>query len=314
MSGPPAQRYPSSPSPSSALKRPPPPNVLPASSKRPRPSNTIATMSHRLPPLPTLQGEVMLEIFMHRSLSSGSLNEDFGDSERLATIGKRVLSMAVAQILFDKRPMLDATGMEVEFEAKTAYETIDEWVTNYQLREKVRCPGHLRESLKHADETFFLFHTYVGAAYLQHGLSDIISWIGKLLDPEYEPSTSTVTSVPEGHRQMARSPPPPHAMHSPGAYSNPPPPSATPPPLPVSSAFASQSAILPIFNQLCSQRRVTLDWPAVSTGPPHAPSWTVDCMANGILKGRGAGKSKQLAKEDAAKQAYVALGWAAPGL
>jgi len=58
------------------------------------------------------------------------------------------------------------------------------------------------------------------------------------------------------------------------------------------------------------QRSIKIDWLAVSSGPAHAMTWSVDCVVNGVPKGKGAGKSKQTAKEDAARKAYQALGWA----
>jgi dsRNA-specific ribonuclease len=36
---------------------------------------------------------------------------------------------------------------------------------------------------------------------------------------------------------------------------------------------------------------------------------SVDLTVNNIEKGEGAGPSKQLAKEEAAKQAFYAMGW-----
>jgi len=67
-----------------------------------------------LPVLPSVQSETTLAIFIHQSLqSSPTPNERFGDAERLAFIGERVLQMALAEILFEKRPMLSAIELEV---------------------------------------------------------------------------------------------------------------------------------------------------------------------------------------------------------
>lgn len=35
----------------------------------------------------------------------------------------------------------------------------------------------------------------------------------------------------------------------------------------------------------------------------------MNCVVNGICKGTGRGSSKQLAKEEAARQAYASMGW-----
>jgi hypothetical protein len=79
------------------------------------------------------------------------------------------------------------------------------------------------------------------------------------------------------------------------------------------SAFASaqpSTTFLPLFNQTATQRRLIVEYPSEFSGPAHAGRWTVKCLVNGIVKGQGQGSSKQLAKEEAAKQAYYAMGWA----
>ncbi|KAE9408277.1 hypothetical protein BT96DRAFT_1013727 [Gymnopus androsaceus JB14] len=68
-------------------------------------------------------------------------------------------------------------------------------------------------------------------------------------------------------------------------------------------------AFLPLFNQTASQRRVKVEYPSDFMGPSHAGKWTVRCCVNGIIKGVGTGGSKQVAKEEAAKQAWYNLGW-----
>ncbi|ESK98029.1 ribonuclease iii [Moniliophthora roreri MCA 2997] len=68
-------------------------------------------------------------------------------------------------------------------------------------------------------------------------------------------------------------------------------------------------AFLPLFNQTATQRKVKVDYQAAFTGPSHAGKWTVQCVVNGIPKGMGSGVTKQVAKEEAARQAYYAMGW-----
>jgi len=114
----------------------------------------------------------------------------------------------------------------------------------------------------------------------------------------------------------------------------PPPPATKPPPLP--PAPNQQISYLPLFNQTASQRRLGVEYTAQFFGPPHAGKWHVKCLGgflpsaiiltstwnlallandlidstvNNIEKGQGSGPSKQLAKEDAAKQAFYAMGW-----
>jgi hypothetical protein len=68
-----------------------------------------------VPPLPELTGDVLLEVFTHRSLrfSGAPMNDEFGDSERLAILGAEVMELITTYCLFCKRPMLKADEIEV---------------------------------------------------------------------------------------------------------------------------------------------------------------------------------------------------------
>ena len=114
--------------------------------------------------------------------------------------------------------------------------------------------------------------------------------------------------------------------------SQPPPPTTKPPPLPP-APNQPQISYLPLFNQTASQRRLGVEYTTQFFGPPHAGKWHVKCLGgflpstvvsastvltdnsidptivNGVEKGQGSGPSKQLAKEEAAKQAFYAMGW-----
>jgi len=65
------------------------------------------------PPLPPVQSDTALAIFVHSSLKSSVRNERFGDTDRLACLGQKALHMVIAEILFEKRPMLDAIELIV---------------------------------------------------------------------------------------------------------------------------------------------------------------------------------------------------------
>jgi hypothetical protein len=100
-------------------------------------------------------------------------------------------------------------------------------------------------------------------------------------------------------------------------------PVAPPPPFPNS---VNQLAFL---NQTATKLGFNVTYPAQAMGPPHLPTWTVQCLSalsfyifsswfpkfptvNGVEKGRGVGKNQKIAKEEAARQALHAMGWA-PG-
>ena len=114
----------------------------------------------------------------------------------------------------------------------------------------------------------------------------------------------------------------------------PPPPATKPPPLPPTPG--QQISYLPLFNQTASQRRLGVEYTAQFFGPPHAGKWHVKCLGgfhpstsilasiwswavsaddliasavNSVEKGQGTGPSKQIAKEEAARQAFYAMGW-----
>lgn len=70
-----------------------------------------------LPSIPRLSGEIILEVFTHKSLRfpGAPTNEDseFGDSERLAELGEKAFHVAVTDALFKKRPMLNVEDLKV---------------------------------------------------------------------------------------------------------------------------------------------------------------------------------------------------------
>ncbi|KAJ8474516.1 hypothetical protein ONZ51_g7179 [Trametes cubensis] len=309
----------------------------PAKSHSPSPNlkrsrSASLAMDPDLPPAPKIDGEAMLEVFVHKSMKfpGAPLNNDspYGDSDRLAALGHKILEAAYTDVLFSQRPMLKAEDMKQQVETKLQ-ELVQAWVEGYRWREKVRyVPGSV--DLKDPEETRRLFDSYVGAVFIGEGFQSIRRWVGALVDPKAQ-STSMqaqqgLHSEPELKRPkvepaaygglrggyMPSAPPfqgqPPMYPQPPQTYFPPAPP-LPPPPLPPSTP-QPHSAFLPLFNQTAQQRRLEVTYPAQFTGPPHAGRWTVQCVVNGIERGVGSGTSKQLAKEEAARQAYHAMGWA----
>ncbi|KAI9461025.1 hypothetical protein BJY52DRAFT_1261830 [Lactarius psammicola] len=260
-------------------------------SKKPYKELKIGTKM-TLPPLPHIQSDAALAIFVHRSLKPSVPNDSFGDGERLAFLGEQVLRMVIGEILFEKRPMLDARTLQEELDQTLTNEVYDQWVTDYGIRERVACPTNLREELKEPSETQHLFHAYVGALYMEKGFRDIKAWIGPLVDPNFSPT--------------------PSGSYSGATHTNPPPPTYGAPPLPYSppAQGVPRLASLSLFNEMAMQRGLKIEWNATQSGPGHSLTWVVHCLVNGVMKGEGAGKSKQKAKEDAANQAFQAMGWA----
>lgn len=84
-------------------------------------SNTLKrSRSTRInvPPLPELVGDIILEIFTHKSIQfDGPNHPEYGDNTRLAELGGQALQVAVTRTLFDlKEPMLSVDEIAVSNE------------------------------------------------------------------------------------------------------------------------------------------------------------------------------------------------------
>ena len=70
-----------------------------------------------LPHLPKIAGDVdlLLDVYTHKSLRFGGapLNDEYGDTERLAELGHRVLDLAVTFHFYARKPMLSASEIAV---------------------------------------------------------------------------------------------------------------------------------------------------------------------------------------------------------
>ncbi|KAH7886080.1 hypothetical protein F5I97DRAFT_1809495 [Phlebopus sp. FC_14] len=251
-------------------------------------------MSH-IPALPPIEGDMMLDVFTHRSIRETSPNSEYGDTDRLAELGSSVLKMAVMYSLFRKRPLLSAIELSTQQAQWLSDEQISQWLSTYSLKAKVR---KSREAQDSPDDSRFLFHAYVGAAYLQRGISVVLPWICLLVDPDSEPP-----AVP-GNESTPRSPPP----YSASSSAQPVQPTVSPPP--TSGPSLSGVNVLVTFNQACSQRGYSVVWQPESQGPPHDPRWIVRCIVNGEVKGSGIGRNQKAAKEEAAKEAFQRMNWA----
>ncbi|TFK56720.1 hypothetical protein OE88DRAFT_1730182 [Heliocybe sulcata] len=288
-----------------------PPKMRGQSSAPLKRSLSVAATMANIPPLPKLSGDMTLEVFSHKSLrfEGAPRNDEVGDSDRLAVLGAKVLDMAVMHTLFSKRPMLDADDLTRSAEDATSDEKLEGWISLYRLREKLRCTPDALPRIREPQELRHLFNSYVGAVFHTSGLRVVHEWIAKLVDPESEPPALAGTepepsSIPAPKRQRT-DPPGMSPMNM-----SPPPPAMPPPPLPATGGM--NMSYLQLFNQTANQRRIAVEYPAAFVGPPHAGQWTVSCRVNGVDRGQGTGQSKQVAKEQAAQQAFFAMGWGQP--
>lgn len=78
-----------------------------------RPHSVLGVKS-AIPPLPLINGEVILEVFTHKSLHFSPGHPELGDNTRLAELGSHALDVVVTSILFDLRePMLKVEDIQV---------------------------------------------------------------------------------------------------------------------------------------------------------------------------------------------------------
>jgi dsRNA-specific ribonuclease len=184
-------------------------------------------------------------------------------------------------------------------------------------------------SLVSPQETNSIFYAYIGGLFVENGADTVNDWIDHLLLQEnlnvketYEEESLQSVEIPPQKRAKSESMSPllqPTIFFASQPPPSPSPPRREPPPhLPVAPPNVSPNPLapsrpglpfLPLFNQAAAQRRVKVEYVPEFSGPSHAGRWTVQCVVNGICKGVGSGTSKQLAKEESARQAYASMGW-----
>ncbi|KIM82356.1 hypothetical protein PILCRDRAFT_820762 [Piloderma croceum F 1598] len=250
---------------------------------------TTTRLPDPLPDLPYLDAAIALDVYAHSSLhyDGKPVNEEYGDNQRLSTLGEVVLSMAVTQSLFCKKPLKSADTIVQERNAATSDANIHVWVEAYKMKSRLAFAPAALEETKTEAASRFLLTSYLGAVYYRYGLPPIKAWIDKLIDP----NDQSANSAPPQPTQM-----PPALPQSPSQ---------------IQSINPAQDNILAIFNQRLQQNGMTAEWPAESIGPAHALRWHVKCVVGGVEKGQGGGRNQNMAKKEAAKIAYLNMGFGA---
>ena len=174
------------------------------------------------------------------------------------------------------------------------------------------------------------FHTYVGAVYFVNGFGAVQSWISGLIDPTAQ---IPIPQAPQDGRMSG------YQTQNQGGSSaytsmnySPMPPAGAPPPLPNSPSSSSTMpssmglVTLALVNQTATRKGLDINYIATQDGPSHQPTWTVRCTSkvpltlletciskalavSGTERGVGIAKSQKLAKEEAARRAWVEMGW-----
>lgn len=257
-----------------------------------------------LPPLPKIKGDIdlLLDVYTHSSLrfDGAPMNDDYGSTDRLVELGEKVLELVVTNHFYLEKPFLDSEQLQIKRAEALSDVNIDQWMDAYGLKGKLRfAPGN-PELINNHKEMRKFFNTYVGALYIRNGIETIQGWISRLINPNSETQYQVAPL-----QKIINS-----------GYQSPPPPLTQPPPLPAfppspSTPYGAVSSLvsLALVNQTAAQKGYQVTYPAEQTGPPHQPTWTVKCCLNSQECGRGVGKSQKIAKEEAARQAWVTMGW-----
>ncbi|KAG6910515.1 hypothetical protein DXG01_009934 [Tephrocybe rancida] len=233
-----------------------------------------------LPPLPKIDGDIdlVLDVFTHKSLRYGapSMNDDYGDTDRLAELGNRILDLAVTYHYYSKRPMLQSHEIAERSRAALSDDKLESWLESYGLKAKLRlAPGEQADS---SEEIRRFFNTYVGALHVRNGNTVIQNWISQLIDPaeSIPPPSWAPGPIPDASMSSTQS-----------DYNAPPPPSQPsnpPPPLPSDNyptiSMATPNLVsLSLVNQTAAQRGIAVTYTAEQVGPAHMPTWTVRCLS-----------------------------------
>ncbi|TDL28200.1 hypothetical protein BD410DRAFT_782169 [Rickenella mellea] len=287
--------------------------------------------NNNFPVLPRINvAELVLEVFTHKSLRNGhSSNGQSSDNQRLAELGDKVLVLAVTNSLYKKTPIVKAADIPIERDKILSEENIAKWVNHYHLSKQLLYAPDLHDTINSPEELRTLLNAYIGAVFTQSGMGAITTWIGHLIGADTVAPSPTTDDEMDEHEPGQT---PKRAKNEPSSPSVPLPPPPTPPaasalppiilgyqqaqptyPQPSYSQPVASTGntvtYLPLFNQTCMQRKLNVEYNAEFSGPPHAGRWNIKCVVNGAIKGVGQGVSKQIAKEEAAKQAFFAMGF-----
>jgi hypothetical protein len=127
-------------------------------------------MNASLPTLPKIEGpniDLVLDVYTHRSLRphDQELKEEYGDTDRLAELGAKILELAVTFHYYSKRPMLSASEVAVSsyqghrfqnstlpaIQARSSAALSDHniafWLKNYDLWGKLRYAPSERDNV-----------------------------------------------------------------------------------------------------------------------------------------------------------------------
>jgi ribonuclease-3 len=263
-----------------------------------------------LPTLPAIQGDeeeifdLNLALYSHPSLLSHdkTLKHGYGDTERLYELGKHVLQLAVTQYYFQVQPLMEAAAMVAKIREMTHGDTIHRWLEAYNLKARYTPPPEISRTHLLADhnEMEHYFCTLVGAYTHCNGVPEVNHWIRSLL------ALTDGVKLEDEDTPMQDARPP--------DYAPPPVPPGSPPPPNQNGAQEPLSAMmncisLAYVNEMASKQKVMIDYHQQKVGKDHNPQWTVRCTIDGVERGSGTSAKTKDAKLEAARRAFMAMGW-----
>ncbi|KAL5504462.1 hypothetical protein ACEPAH_7123 [Sanghuangporus vaninii] len=245
--------------------------------------------SARLPPLPLVTSDRLLEEFSHRVLQ----HETTIDIQALIEQGRTALELAATIYLCSKRPMMTADEIPGFRSAVLSDENFEAWVAHYGLRQQLQ-NGHLQgANIANTEDARHAFQAYVGAVAVQAGIEVATDWTIELMRSQntdlFEAPADNCHQVESGTTEEDFD-----MEHGRGP-----------------ADIVQVKNFLEEVNKRCGHEHLLIEYQAENHASQHAPLWVVKCIVNGVVKGEGQGSSKRIAKEAAAKQAYEAMGWAA---
>ncbi|KXN89461.1 Ribonuclease 3 [Leucoagaricus sp. SymC.cos] len=277
------------------------------------------------PPLPEIKNaSIRQQVFTHRSLHGRPThvfedhpNDLSPDNEKYEHLGDAVLGLSVTSLLMEMYPGL-RVGPSTKVRAMVVgNSTLAEISMKYQLPMRLRLHAAQAIALR-ASHTIQadVFESFVGGLYLDQGLEVIRAWLDKLLGP-YTKAAYEIVRQQHGLPALPNFPVPSRfgrfndglqglngVMHD---------------ELPTTPA----GGYLALFNQCLQKGNREVEWMfsdgrredadkpeslVVVKGKKATPVWCATVRVDSEVYGKGKGTTKQLAKNEAAKQGLERMG------
>ncbi|KAI0755499.1 hypothetical protein C8Q74DRAFT_1304099 [Fomes fomentarius] len=137
-------------------------------------------MARHVPAAPRLDIDREVHVFVHHTAPGSGMNH------RYRILGEEMLKMAYTAALFNTRPDLAGTKLQVYAEGSLpGFASI--WVERYGWRTRM-CAVPQGVNLNSLEETLGFFQTYIGAVCEQYGSETVTNWITQLVQAKSEGS------------------------------------------------------------------------------------------------------------------------------